>query len=84
MSNDSGELIRETFLSTDKRMVQFDTEGCTATAVWFWEYNGTRYVQTGNVGDSSAFLWYILFIITFSSTSLILISRTVATIKLLC
>ena len=56
LGTDCGELLRETFLSTDGRMKEFDMEGATATAVWFWRKDGVRYVQTANVGDSTAFL----------------------------
>jgi len=53
---DAGEYLRSTFLSTDERMRQYDMEGATATSVLFWREEGVRYVQTANVGDSSAFL----------------------------
>ena len=38
-------------------MREYDMEGTTATAVLFWRQDGVRYVQTANVGDSTAFLW---------------------------
>lgn len=56
LSDDCSAILRDAFLSTDARMKQFDVEGTTATAVLVWRVNGVRYVQSANVGDSTAFL----------------------------
>ncbi len=33
--------------------------GCTATTVYVWSVGRDRYLQCANVGDSTAFLWYV-------------------------
>ena len=50
-------VLRKTFLSTDARMIEFDMEGATATGVYIWRAAGRRFIQSANVGDSTAFLW---------------------------
>eukprot|EP01117_Protostelium_nocturnum_P000812 TRINITY_DN10_c1_g1_i1.p1 TRINITY_DN10_c1_g1~~TRINITY_DN10_c1_g1_i1.p1 ORF type:complete len:174 (-),score=41.12 TRINITY_DN10_c1_g1_i1:62-583(-) len=38
-------------------MSQYEYEGCTSTIVFAWtELNGDRFIQAGNVGDSSAII----------------------------
>jgi len=56
LTTTASDLLHHTFLSTDARMKEYEIEGTTATAVLIWEYEGSRYVQTANVGDSSAIL----------------------------
>lgn len=41
----------------DQQMREFEDVGTTCTAVLVWFYEGKRYVQAANVGDSCAFLW---------------------------
>jgi len=66
----SGLNFEEIFVNIDKKMMdmkvfnkkqktemyRFDSEGCTATVAFIWRYNGHRYLQVANVGDSYAFL----------------------------
>merc|ERR1712137_1176183 len=56
LGDNCADLLIKTFLSTDDRMKAYDMEGCTATSVLFWRENNVRYVQSANVGDSTAFL----------------------------
>lgn len=53
---DLKDVFLKSFESVDAALAGFDFEGCTATVVMVWEALGHRWVQCGNVGDSSAFL----------------------------
>eukprot|EP00005_Dracoamoeba_jomungandri_P007285 CAMPEP_0174264140 /NCGR_PEP_ID=MMETSP0439-20130205/21466_1 /TAXON_ID=0 /ORGANISM="Stereomyxa ramosa, Strain Chinc5" /LENGTH=668 /DNA_ID=CAMNT_0015349875 /DNA_START=1 /DNA_END=2007 /DNA_ORIENTATION=- len=53
---DYSEEIHISFINTDKAMTQHQYEGTTATTVFIWGEGGERYLQCGNVGDSSACL----------------------------
>jgi hypothetical protein len=52
-------VLHETFSRTDKGLEEFEYEGATVTGVYIWSVGEDRYVQAANVGDSSAFLWYV-------------------------
>jgi serine/threonine protein phosphatase PrpC len=56
-TEDLGEVVREVFSATDKDLLEFEYEGCTATGVVVWRSGEHRYLQCGNVGDSHAFLF---------------------------
>ena len=56
LSENSEEKLRNTFLSVDKQLEEFEYMGCTGTCVFVWEHLGKRFVQAANVGDSTAFL----------------------------
>lgn len=54
---DLSDVLKETFLETDKELLEFEYEGCTCTVVFIYKtQNGHRYMQAANVGDSSACL----------------------------
>jgi len=54
---DLSDILQETFLETDKELLEFEYEGCTCTVVFVYKTkNGHRYMQAANVGDSSACL----------------------------
>ena len=57
LSNDIEQILHKSFLSTDDQLIEFEMEGTTATAVVIWKLGSNRYVQSANVGDSTAFLW---------------------------
>lgn len=57
LSENSNLILRELFLQADKKLIEFETEGTTATAALFWKHNGTKYLQCANAGDSTVFLW---------------------------
>ena len=61
MNEDSKDLLIDLFLKTDKELIEFETEGTTATVVLIWKINGKRYLQSANVGDSTPFLMYVYF-----------------------
>lgn len=44
------------FAQSDKKMAQYEFMGTTCTAALVWSYEGARYLQAANVGDSNAFL----------------------------
>ena len=44
------------FKQADKKLAQFEYTGTTCTAALVWAYNGARYLQAANVGDSNAYL----------------------------
>jgi len=47
----------DTYSIVDSQMLEYETEGTTCTTVYIWQMpDGTRYLQSANVGDSSAFL----------------------------
>lgn len=48
----------ETYLATDQQLKEFEYMGTTATTVFVWQYQGSRYLQAANVGDSTAYLFY--------------------------
>mmetsp|Transcript_2250 Transcript_2250/g.7129 ORF Transcript_2250/g.7129 Transcript_2250/m.7129 type:complete len:911 (+) Transcript_2250:406-3138(+) len=54
---DLSDVVREVFAATDKDLLEFEYEGCTATGVVIWRSGEDRYLQCGNVGDSHAFLY---------------------------
>eukprot|EP00963_Diacronema_lutheri_P004944 scaffold363_cov331-Pavlova_lutheri.AAC.65 len=47
--------LQAAIASTDK-LLDFQYEGCTATAMLVWEVNGEKYLQVANVGDSACVL----------------------------
>jgi serine/threonine protein phosphatase PrpC len=50
-------VMEKTFLETDKELLEFEYEGCTCTVVFIYKTkSGHRYLQSANVGDSSACL----------------------------
>jgi len=53
---DCNHLFQHLFLETDKKLIQYETEGTTATAVLIWKSSEKRFVQSANVGDSTTFL----------------------------
>jgi serine/threonine protein phosphatase PrpC len=54
---DLSEVLKKTFLDTDKELMEFEYEGATCTVVFVYKTSsGRRYVQGANVGDSSATL----------------------------
>ncbi len=55
-----GDILRDTFREIDLEMREFEYEGCTCTAALLCAAGGKRYLLLANVGDSSAFLWYVL------------------------
>jgi hypothetical protein len=56
LSSNSLQILRETFLNVDQQLEEFEYMGCTGTAVFVWEFNGKRYLQAANAGDSTAFI----------------------------
>lgn len=46
--------FKKAFVETDEEMKDYEYEGTTATAVYIWRQGGSRFLQSGNVGDSSA------------------------------
>ena len=48
--------LQALFLEADQRLLSYETEGTTATAVLLWKKGSKRYLQSANVGDSTAFL----------------------------
>lgn len=56
VSENCNQILRETFLEVDSKLEEFEYLGCTATSVFIWEFNGNRYLQAANVGDSTAFI----------------------------
>ena len=46
---------KTTYGIIDKKLGSFETEGCTSSTIFVWEYNGKRYIQGANCGDSTAF-----------------------------
>jgi len=55
-TNDLSNILTESFLAVDKELEEYEYLGCTATCVFVWEHEGSRYIQAANVGDSTAFL----------------------------
>jgi len=53
---DVSSVFKQTYSTVDEQLKEFEYEGCTATTVYIWEDAGHRYLQTANVGDSTAFL----------------------------
>lgn len=53
---DLSEEFKKAFLQTDEAMKDYEYEGCTATTVYLWRQGGSRFLQSANVGDSSAVL----------------------------
>lgn len=47
--------LQAAIASTDK-LLDFQYEGCTATAMLIWEVNNEKYLQVANVGDSACVL----------------------------
>ena len=54
---DLSEVFHVTFLRSDDQMAEYEYEGCTGTLVCLWRAGNHRYLQSANVGDSSAYLW---------------------------
>eukprot|EP01103_Thecamoeba_quadrilineata_P015635 TRINITY_DN5001_c0_g1_i1.p1 TRINITY_DN5001_c0_g1~~TRINITY_DN5001_c0_g1_i1.p1 ORF type:complete len:463 (+),score=112.36 TRINITY_DN5001_c0_g1_i1:158-1546(+) len=50
------EVLRQTFLSVDRQLAEFEFEGATATAALLWQFQDEKFLQVANVGDSTAFL----------------------------
>jgi len=55
-SVDQTEPLTETFRILDEELLPFEYEGCTATSILIWEHGDYRYIQSANVGDSTAFI----------------------------
>ena len=54
---DLTDVFEKAFAATDKELEEFEYEGCTATVAFVYKAaSGHRYLQTANVGDSSAAL----------------------------
>ncbi|GAM26185.1 hypothetical protein SAMD00019534_093600 [Acytostelium subglobosum LB1] len=54
---DVSDLFVQAFAEVDRLMKEeCQYVGCTATVAFVWTYNGGRYLQVANVGDSSAFI----------------------------
>ncbi|EFA81940.1 protein phosphatase 2C [Heterostelium album PN500] len=54
---DMTDLFMTAFASVDNQMhEECQYVGCTATVSFIWTYDGSRYLQVANVGDSSSFL----------------------------
>jgi serine/threonine protein phosphatase PrpC len=53
---DLTETIRTTFYQVDSQLSEYEFEGTTASVVFVWKAGEDRYLQAGNVGDSTAFL----------------------------
>lgn len=70
LEENSDVILRKLFLQADQQLIQFETEGTTATAALFWKSKETRYLQCANVGDSTAFLWYVHYMIYSPSQNL--------------
>jgi len=50
-------MFEKVYVQVDKEMSAYEYEGCTCTSVFCWtEKNGDRFIQSANVGDSSAIL----------------------------
>ncbi|EGC30859.1 hypothetical protein DICPUDRAFT_157361 [Dictyostelium purpureum] len=57
LEDDQSQLINKAFKNVDNQMKDHEYEGCTATISLIWKTkDNQRYLQVGNVGDSSAFL----------------------------
>jgi len=57
ISKDMSLVLNSTFENVDNQMKNHEYEGCTATVSVIWKNsNNERYLQTGNLGDSSAFI----------------------------
>jgi hypothetical protein len=60
---DATEAFRNAYSIVDKQLAEYEYEGTTATTVYMWQVGETRYVQAANLGDSTAFLWYVLLLL---------------------
>jgi len=55
--NDYTRVFIDTYSIVDSQMLEYEYEGTTCTTVYIWQLpDGTRYLQSADVGDSSAFL----------------------------
>jgi protein phosphatase len=48
--------LEESFLATDAALSEHEYVGTTSTVCLMWEFEGRRYLQTADVGDSTAVL----------------------------
>ncbi|PRP86829.1 hypothetical protein PROFUN_05046 [Planoprotostelium fungivorum] len=55
-SVDQTDSLTETFRILDEELATYEYEGCTATSILIWEHGDYRYIQSANVGDSTAFI----------------------------
>ncbi|KAH3758535.1 protein phosphatase 2C [Pelomyxa schiedti] len=53
---DYSDILTKCFSEVDQQLSDMEYEGCTCSVVIIWRYEGRRYLQAANVGDSSAFL----------------------------
>lgn len=57
---DAMALLHLSFLGVDQKLLEYQYEGCTATVVLVWRHENNRYLQAANVGDSAAFMKYVV------------------------
>jgi len=49
-------IFKDTYQKIDQALLKYDYEGCTGTTVFVWQFQENRYLQSANVGDSTAFI----------------------------
>jgi len=57
LSADLSAIWPKVFADADEALRQHEYVGCTCTSVFVWEYEGERYVQSANCGDSNVYLF---------------------------
>jgi len=57
LSADLSAIWPKVFADADEALRKHEYIGCTCTSVLVWEFEGERYVQSANVGDSNVYLF---------------------------
>jgi len=57
LSADLTAIWPKVFADADEALRKHEYVGCTCTSVFIWEFEGERYVQCANCGDSNAYLF---------------------------
>jgi len=57
LSADLTAIWPKVFADADEALRKHEYVGCTCTSVFVWEFEGERYVQAANVGDSNVYLF---------------------------
>jgi len=57
LSADLSAIWPKVFADADEALRKHEYVGCTCTSVFVWEFEGERYVQSANCGDSNVYLF---------------------------
>jgi len=57
LSADLSAIWPKVFADADEALKKHEYVGCTCTSVFVWEFEGERYVQSANCGDSNVYLF---------------------------